>query len=270
MWKDDVLQGLFPITSSGYWFVTAFIATMLLSPAVAKLTLYLSTREFAGVTAALFTVLSIVSYYDGFAYSHVFWFFFLTLAGSGLKRFEPVLSLIRVQKLFVNLMIMLTINMIGIYYFSTNKVEWVENHGGANFMTIHNQAPLALFISINLFLLVSRLEYSSSIVNLFGGLTFGVYLLHDNRFLRPLIWKHWVRGPDYQDSPFFYVFTIMAPMVVFIACALVEWLRQRLLGGLEQWITVKITDGLVYISDLTVGRLLDQVDKAMRTRPTNV
>ena len=51
MWWNDIMESIFPVTFSGYWFVTSYIVTVLLSPALGKMAINLTRREYAGMLA---------------------------------------------------------------------------------------------------------------------------------------------------------------------------------------------------------------------------
>ena len=56
---------------------------------------------------------------------------------------------------------------------------------------------------------------------------FGVYLIHDNRIVRPLLWKRIFENARYQNSLKIIPYSIDVAAFVFVVCTLVELLRQR-------------------------------------------
>ena len=237
MWWNDIMESIFPVTFSGYWFVTSYIVTVLLSPALGKMAINLTRREYAGMLALMSYTLSISTYFAfNYAYSDVLWLMFLFLIGSFIHLHQSLFAKISTQALVWCLVWAAAVNLLSIYWVCTVQFQWAQDHGGPNFLMIHGYAPLALIISVLVFLLVGRLEFRSKIVNITASVTFGIYLIHENRFIRPLLWD-WIDGPQYSDHPAFYQIVLVIPALVFIVCGFAEWLRQLLLGRFEQWLS---------------------------------
>ena len=63
-------------------------------------------------------------------------------------------------------------------------------------------------------------------INRISSATFGVYLIHDNGLIRPLLWKNLFHVADYQDSLAIIPYSIAVVLTSFAGCALVDLLRQ--------------------------------------------
>lgn len=61
-----------------------------------------------------------------------------------------------------------------------------------------------------------------------SGTTFGVYLIHDNPFLRPVIWQ--IFAPENVDGNLFRLILLLIGIVmgIFLVCCAVEVLRRFL------------------------------------------
>ena len=236
MWWNDVMEGIFPVTFFSYWFVTSYIITVLLSHGLGKMAINLTRKEYAGMLTVMFYTLSISSYSFSYVYSDVLWFMFLFLIGSFFHLHQSLFAKISTQVLIWCLVWAVAVNLLSIYWVCTVKYQWAEDHGGPNFLMIHSYAPLALIISVLVFLLVGRLEFRSKIVNIAASVTFGIYLIHDNRLIRPLLWD-WINASQYYDHPAFYQIVLVIPALVFVVCGFAEWVRQLLLGRFEQWLS---------------------------------
>lgn len=82
-----------------------------------------------------------------------------------------------------------------------------------------------------LFRFFEGLHISGKIVRsaapLLSSLTFGVYLIHEQPEVRPLLWERWLRPAAYAHSPFLIPMLFAMALAVFCGCGALEYLRQR-------------------------------------------
>lgn len=64
-------------------------------------------------------------------------------------------------------------------------------------------------------------------MTLLSSLTFGVYLIHEQPEIRAFLWEKLLRPGNYVQSPFLILFLLGIALFVFLLCALLEYLRNR-------------------------------------------
>lgn len=102
---------------------------------------------------------------------------------------------------------------------------------GASHRYFERNSLLTLSAAVGLFTLaVYGKPFSSAFVNLLGGCTFGVYLIHDNPAVRELLWKNWLHWGDYFTSGSFILRLVVSILLVFAVCTAIEWLRQKIVA----------------------------------------
>ena len=74
----------------------------------------------------------------------------------------------------------------------------------------------------------------SKFINTIASATFGVYLIHDNNFVRPFIWKQLFRVASYQDSPYFIPYITAVILTVFISCTVLDLIRSKIFRTLTR------------------------------------
>lgn len=67
----------------------------------------------------------------------------------------------------------------------------------------------------------------NSHINRLGGATFGVYLLHDNPFIRSMLWEEWIGNQHFYHSRMLVVRMGFSILAVYLAGTAVELLRQK-------------------------------------------
>ena len=83
-----------------------------------------------------------------------------------------------------------------------------------------------LVISILMFVGFLNIEIGCNrIINLVASATFGVYLIHDNDYVRPFLWNIVFKNSSYSDSSLLIPYSLLVIAVVFVGCTLIELVR---------------------------------------------
>lgn len=96
------------------------------------------------------------------------------------------------------------------------------------FVTLNSPPVLITSLGIFFIFLDLNIPYNKHI-NAFAGTMFGVYLIHDSPFLKPLIWQTIVNSPSYYGNYQAPLYAIIWSFVILIACATLEYLRNKVL-----------------------------------------
>lgn len=238
MWPDDIKTGLLPVTHFAYWYISTYIAAMLLSPGTALAAKELPESKLITMIISLFVIMCVLGWGTYHSYCNIQWFLFVALIGASIRRFEPRIAKISTRKLKIALAILLLVNYGSVIYFTANPyAEYARTHGGPGALTRENNSKLALYIGIVAFLLALRLELYSEAVNHVSGCTLGVYLIHENTFFKVDIWNTFVDTKRYQNHPFFILHALVSVFSVYAGCSLLEYFRQKVFNPAEQIIT---------------------------------
>ena len=89
-------------------------------------------------------------------------------------------------------------------------------------------------ISLSLFLLFKDLKFSSPFINFVAQATFGVYLIHDNGFVRPWLWQT-IFNFGLTDKWYWFLFCIATTLAIYIVCTLIELARIYLFAFIGKW-----------------------------------
>lgn len=102
-------------------------------------------------------------------------------------------------------------------------------HLGAYATIGWSSAPLALFVSICVFMFFKDLNIKQSkIINTVGGGTFAVLLIHANsNTMRQWLWRDLCNNVGHYATNMIYIHAILIPIAVFIVCSLIEYIRMK-------------------------------------------
>lgn len=82
-----------------------------------------------------------------------------------------------------------------------------------------------LLISFLMFLGFKKINIGyNRIINIISSAVFGVYLIHDNSYVRPFLWKT-IFNNSWFKSNIFIPYSIIVIALVFITCTAIELLR---------------------------------------------
>ncbi|MBQ3427217.1 MAG: acyltransferase [Clostridia bacterium] len=89
---------------------------------------------------------------------------------------------------------------------------------------------------------------SNKLINGIAACIFGVYLIHDNLYLRPLLWTVWLKNGEYLSSSHVIHRMIISVFIVFAACVLIELIRKNTVEKLwirycEPWLLKRLNAG---------------------------
>ncbi len=91
-------------------------------------------------------------------------------------------------------------------------------------------SPIILLISILIFNVFKDLNIKENrITNKIASTMFGVYLFHENIYIKDIIWKSIVKGSVYANSPWLIINSMIGIIGVLIACIIIEFLIQNII-----------------------------------------
>lgn len=257
---------VFPITHSEYWFATVYIGLYCLMPGLNIILDYADRKQLEQlliVSGILFSVIPTFFHAsgwlgDGGAYSIV-WFCFLYLLGAYIRQYgqavleksnmETKIGLCFLGSILIVPLSKFAIVLLGRGMFSEDFVT-----KASEILYPSNSIPV-LCASVLLLLLFCSVKNEnvklSKLINITGGVTFGIYLIHNNRNLSHYLWEkcrvhYWLA----EKGNLFIVIGIL--FGVFAVCGLIEWVRQQMFKILR---IDKLIDKVAMVLQKTVGRV---------------
>ena len=99
--------------------------------------------------------------------------------------------------------------------------------------------PLAC---IGIFGLFSKISIHSNFINKIASHTFGVYLFHEAKPLRNLIWIHILKPYRYYGNVSYYAYVIVCVVAVFLSGCIVDIVREKIFAKLYTKYADKLID----------------------------
>lgn len=227
---DMLRQILFPIGTGVNGFATDFIVLMALSPLL-NLILHAITRQqlltclvIATTAWSIMPVLFAVQY----DYGYVLWYAVLYLYAGYIRRYVDLDGNWR-RNLVIGILayaIVAVMTMIAIYVGHISGDMFYQEFT-RRFMKANS--PFMLLSGAELLLgFVKMSPFTNRTINAIGSATFGVYLIHDNDYVRPILWKMILRLPDtIYGTRYLIPHMIVSVIVIFTVCAVIDLIRQN-------------------------------------------
>ena len=99
----------------------------------------------------------------------------------------------------------------------------------------------SIMLACGLLMIFTSFSITSRIINVVGSLTFGIYLIHDNRFVRDVLWTDWLNCKRYALNWFFPFYALAIVVCVFTICGVVEYIRKLCFDRLFQKLSNRFT-----------------------------
>lgn len=233
---------VFPVTHAEYWFATVYIGLYCLMPGLNIILEHAEKRKLEELLIVLGILFSVIPTFfhasgwlgDGGAYSIV-WFCFLYLLGAYIRQYgQAVLEKsnmkTKIGLCFLGSILIVPLSKFVIVLLGRGRFSEDFVTKASEILYPSNSVPV-LCASVLLLLIFCSVKIEnaklSNIINLTGGVTFGIYLIHNNRNFAHYLWEkcrihYWLaeRGN--------LLVVIGIGLGVFIACGLIEWIRQQM------------------------------------------
>lgn len=220
------VKSFLPIGFRQWWFASAYFVLYLIFPFLNKLLTSLdktSYQKLLVLAAVLWSVLPTLTNRK-YESSSLVWFAFL-YALAGYFKLHSNTSAISSKKCLIasSTIYAATLLSVLIADFVGKRYPVFGNH--ATYLFSFTRVPCVL-ISLFLFLGFINLKVKQSkAINTIASSAFGIYLIHENPYMRTLIWEKIFKTSAWAGSKLFILYSILSVAVVFSVCSVIELLR---------------------------------------------
>lgn len=242
-------RNFFPFDLENYWFIRVYMIMYIFSPFYNKLINTISQKEYKRIIMIMFFLFSLLSTFTNqealvnytVSYgSSIVSFTFLYFVGAYLKKYPIDKSYLGMkysknmkQLFFVILFFLLAYVNYSIHISSSQLLNYdgFLNYIGNIIYTSFDKYdnPLVVFQSISYFMIFYYMSFNNKFINLISRSVFGIYLIHENIFIRNNMYTLF-KFPKVLISKKIFIHIFLAAIIIFIVCSIIELLRQFLFG----------------------------------------
>lgn len=228
--KIDLIKAFLPVTTSRYWFFTAYFAMFLISPAL-NLFVHRANEKMlliASLTVLVFCFYSVIIdpfLYDPFklqgGYTFM-WFAFIYVLGAIIKKCNIVNK--------VSSRFLLALLFISLFLTWLAKVAFhFIGHSFSRFQDtlVSYCSPTTLIVAICLLCLFAKLKINKlqKVIAFFASSAFSVYLIHDNFYIREILVKGNFAFFNNLNVALLPILVILSALAIFVICSLIDKVR---------------------------------------------
>lgn len=220
------LKSFFPILFKEYWFVSCYVALYLLSPLLNIMLKVLDRQKYIILIILLgiyIYVWDIIVMNTSFTIRSQFLeFIFIYICAGYLKRWYK-------KDINNNLYLFYAI-LINIFMYS---VVFILNKLGYNlpYSGLYNTIRVFTIIqSILIFLYFINLKFISLKINKIASLSLAVYLIHNNRYVKTILFSKLLQCDLVYYSKSLLFHWIISVLLIFVVSILIDYFRQKLLN----------------------------------------
>lgn len=217
---------IFPNISKTYWFFSSYFILSLFIPFLNKLVEVISKKDFEKLLIIGFVVLilipSIAIFNKGIS-SGVYLFYYYLIGGYIRLYCKEKKGVLKYLSGFLIPYLSITGISLYILYLSFSNIALV------NYIYEFSKiSSILLFVSaICLFMFFKELNIGRiKVVNLLASVSFGVYLIHDNFFMRDFLWKNLFSWTKLLNIGSVFVVGILVSVLVYLVSGGIEMLRK--------------------------------------------
>ena len=228
--KKTVFQSFLPITHQYNWYISFYFILYILSPYINKLLTSLDKKSYKKMLLILFILWCASANIKSNAFlCNVFLYYtFVYSIGAYIRLYEKDISITtRNSVILLISTIFITIAALICFHLLATKIEFFYNYG-INIIFKNHQSIFQLLIGLFTFLVFKNLKIESNkIINTISNCTLGVYLLHENYFVRKYIWGNMFKLNLLENSPMCILFMLAFCLTIFIVCTIIELIRKN-------------------------------------------
>ena len=225
----DILRVILPTVFVEYWFFTAYIVLVFISPFLNILIENLSRVNFLRFLLSLIALWVVIPTFTtkNMYGSEIPQFILLYLIGAYFKKYPDNLFAKKRVRVFVTAVCwsLLLLSTVCINLLSSMLSSALSAYGAYFFA---RNSLLIVGIAVGMFAIACYGKpFTNRFINTVSSCTFGVYLIHDNPLVRQVLWTRIFNIKEIYNSSLFIPYAFLIVLTVFLACTLIEFLRLK-------------------------------------------
>ncbi len=235
-WCGSTIDNLMPISHSRWWFASTFFILYLLTPFINILINNMTQKQYQVLLLLIFAIWCVIPTFTTKKMNgnNLTYFVFIYCLAGYIRRYDIAKKISKgaLITLFSASYLLTFGLLVAVKTISPKKA----------FMLSYELNSLTVLIcAVSLFLLFAGMNIKSSrIINAISATSFGVYLLHDHKAFRHIIWDQLSDAKHISDN-MLIPYTILVIAIVYIGSALIEFIRLNTLEKLYMPVISQLT-----------------------------
>lgn len=222
----DVIFSFVPIMTGSWWFITTYFFLMLLAPALNLLTEKMPRSGLLYLVGLGALINWVCGFFLQINYlspggSSLVNFVFLYLLARYIARYEVYKNWKVPALLSVFLISSAAIALASVFRFHAGQFDSIWRY-----YAFYN--PFIAFAAVSVFFIFRKMTFHSRVINWMGASAFGVYLVHDHRWVREIIYQQLFPIGRFSESASYLLWLLLFALIIFLCGILIDQLRKLL------------------------------------------
>lgn len=243
--SKDIIDSFLPVFK-GNWYVKGYLYLCLFMPFINEFINKIDKKTYSQLIFIIISVwIVILTIFNNSAMNigQIGFMFFMYLIGGYTKlyvvgkykynnKYNLYIGLIFAFLLGLSVIVLIVLGYL------TNSSFFIDRY---DFFMDWNSV-LSFGMSYFLFLYCCNKEYHNTFINKISSTCVGVYLIHDNDFVRTILWKIIFPNVLFVNNPYFH--SLVKIVSVFILCSIIDLVRQKTIDEVfDRWLNTQY-DGI--------------------------
>lgn len=216
-----------------YWFIPCYFALLFISPFLNILIQNISREQYKRLLLILLLLGSIVPtlfqttpLYDG----NFMVFVIMYLLGGYVSKYSITIKAER--NYLMGLLVGTGYILLAFFTFIFKQYPQKLSGWGLNEYALWARYSFFIIgLAIILFIFFKQMKiHDNKIINTISATTVGIYLIHDNVYVRGYLWSKVLYAQNYYNSPRLLLHAVFCVIMVFVVCSVIEYIRAGLMN----------------------------------------
>ena len=213
-----------------YWFATCYIVLYIFHPFINLFLNNISRKNhllFIYVMILIFSIMHFFTTKDFYGNELIQFLLFYSI-GAYLSKY-PKNYLCVNHNNYKYMIISALIIILSIIIFDIIGI-YINIFASHSIYLLSRTSPFAILLCVSIFsIFINKKSFSNKYINIVSSLIFGVYLISDNSFLRPIIWNDIFNITNYINSNFLIIHIIFTVLLIILICLIIEFIRKYII-----------------------------------------
>ena len=225
-WKETICT-LFPITTNRWWFASTYFTLYLFHPFLNMFLRRMEKDIFRNFLVLVIIMWCIVPTFtpEDYQVNNLLWFFTLYSVAAYIRLFglNPRFKCRHYVCFCIMFSLLRYMSSVTLILIGT-KVPTAARH----YLEFYEKWSVLTFLSaLSMFMVFYSIKMGHNRwINVIASATFGVYLIHDNRIVRPFLWQTVFKNASYQDTALIIPYSVAVVLLVYSVCTSIDLIRK--------------------------------------------
>ena len=222
------IKTLIPIINETWWFASAYFLLYVFSPFLNIILKNIDRNTYKKMICFMVICWCIIPTFidKNFQFNSFIWFIVLYCMAGYIKLYSYNWKTTN-KRYFIFTGILIILTYLTVIFLDKMNLMISSKNYNSNYLFAMQRLPIFL-ISLFLFLgfMKTKIKYSK-IINKLATTTFGIYLIHDNSYMRSFLWKDFFKVKNFEESTILIPYSIFVCCIVFVSCAAIDLIRSN-------------------------------------------